>query len=245
MSLDVQDTAFSTIERLKSRATLAVIGLSLLLAAVVGLGAAAAFAVGGAAGSVIGLLTAVAYVAGIAMIGVGAFRSYDEMNYSKSQYTENIVKPFLRLSVSGMLLYLLAILAAYVPLVIGAIVASPLALMNPEGALTGLSGPLASILGLAAASIGMYVATSMILSLPGIAVSDQRLFESLDKAVQRSKGNRLRMIASLLPAVVAGAVGFGAATYLGDIVGGLIYLVALAFAQYYNLALLTELNDRL
>jgi membrane-anchored glycerophosphoryl diester phosphodiesterase (GDPDase) len=102
----------------------------------------------------------------------------------------------------------------------------------------------AGLIGVFAFGIVLYILSALLLSLPRIAVDNKRLFQALDESVQSTKGNRLRIIVTLLPFAVLMAAAF-AGIFAGGILGGAVYLVSALVSSIYFLSLLTEINSRL
>jgi hypothetical protein len=250
MELDIVDTVLSSFSRLGSRATLGVIGalLALILALVAGFTAGGALmAVSGILGGLVMLVTFAVYIAGAASISVGALRAFDQEDISKGMFTENILWPFLRMTGSNIVTQAFVFAVVYIlvyPLILtGLAGVGAMGMMAGTGLSTGMLAG-AGVLGLLALLIVLYIMATLTLSLPRIAVNDRRMFQALDESVQSTRGNRLGIIATLLPFAVFMAAAF-AGMFSGGLVGGAIYLVSVLISSLYFLSLLAELNTRL
>jgi hypothetical protein len=249
MELDIVDTVLSSFSRLSSRATLGVVGAGLALILAVGAGAMAGGALMSTSsilGGLVMLVTFAVYIAGIASISVGALRAFDKEDLSKGMFTENILWPFLRITganiVTQAFMLTIAYILIYPLLLVGMMGAGAMSMASTGlGAGMGLAG---GIVGIIALSLILYILATLTISVPRIAINDKRLFQALDESVQSTKGNRLRVIATLLPFAALIAVAF-AGTFTGGLLGIAIYLVSVLVASLYFLSLLTELNTRL
>ena len=257
MKLDVIDTVLSGFSRIASRATLGVIGAMIALFLVIGIG----FAAGGALmtvstvlGGAVMALAFIGYIVGAASLGVGIFRAFDQKDFSKEIFTDNILWPFLRLTGANITIQAFAFTVAYVllyPILLVGLLGSTAASIGSAAGASGLTGMSAGLMaglgvaGLISLGIILYLVATLILSVPRIAVDDKRLFQALDQSVQSTKGNRLRIIATLLPFVLLLAVGMAALVALGEILGLLVYTIAVIAGSFYTPAILTELNSRL
>ena len=254
MKLDVLDTIKSSFSRLGSRATLGVVGASILLALVVLLG----FGAGGALmtmssilGGLVMIVTIGVYIAGLASVSVGSLRAFDQEDFSKEMFTDNIAWPFLRMTGSHIVIQAFMLTVAYAllyPALLAGMAGTGIMSMASTGMSTTGTGAAigagAGLIGVFAFAIVLYILSALLLSLPRIAVDNKRLFQALDESVQSTKGNRPRIIASLLPFAVLMAAAF-AGIFSGGLLGGAIYLVSAFASSIYFLSLLTELNSRL
>jgi hypothetical protein len=257
MKLDITDTVLSAFSRIASRATLGVIGAMIALFLVLGAG----FVAGGALmtvstflGGAVMALTFIGYIAGAASLGVGMFRAFDQKDFSKEMFTENILWPFLRLTGTNITIQAFAFTVAYVllyPILLTGLLGSSVASLGSATGASGLTGMSAGLLaglgvaGLISLGLILYLVATLILLVPRIAVDDKRLFQALDQSVQSTKGNRLRIIATLLPFVALLVIGAGALSSLGEILGLVVYMIAVIAGSFYTPAILTELNSRL
>jgi len=254
MSLDIKDTISSTFSRVGSKASLGVAAYALGLLLVVGLGAGAAAmaaTVSTALGALIGIVVAIAYIAGAASLTVGSLRAFDQKTVNKGMFTDNILWPFLRMTGSNIVLQSFILTAIYLiayPAMILTIGASGMMAAGAMGATPQLGTAGYAALGLAGGlgiAAVLYVLATLSLSLPRIAVSDKRMFQSLDESVQATKGVRAKIVAALIPFALLFATGMAALVLLGEILGFIAYIVLAITSGLYWLALLTELNDRL
>lgn len=255
MSLDVTDTVKSTFGSLKSETGLRILGLmfavqlanmssSMMLEA----GTATATAAGG-------IITMLAAFAGI-LITVGGLRSLDTGAIKKEQYTENIFTPVVRLiganvvtTVFGYGLALIAFLPAIVAgILAGAGMSAPGSMMN-AGLPIVILGALGAVTGIAAFA---YVFLTLILSVPMIAADNSRLFQSLDRSVQRTTGNRISMLVTVLPIGLVYLLGISLILLVAPSANGALtvpYAVAASAVSsiiaVLMFSLLTELNKRL
>jgi hypothetical protein len=249
MGLDIVDTVLSSFKRVGSRATLGIAAAALAVLIAVGAGALVSgmlSSVSGVLAAILMVVTGAVYIAGAASISVGALRAFDEKDFSKEMFTENILWPFLRMTGSNIVTQAFIFTAFYIlayPLLLGgtAIGAGALLAGGPGlGALGAVAGVALAI----AVIVGLYAMAALSLSLPRIAVNDTRLFEGLDESVQSTKGDRPRIIATILPAGIFVAIA-AAGIFSGGIPGLAIYLIGVLLAALYYLSLLTELNTRL
>jgi len=254
MKLDVLDTVKSSLSRIGSRATLGVIGASILLglAMLLGFGAGGALmTMSGILGGLVMVVTVGVYIAGLASISVGSLRAFDQEDFSKDMFTDNIFWPFLRMTGSHIVIQAFMFTVVYAliyPALLAGMAGSGMMSMAATGmSTTGIGtaiGAFAGLIGVFALAIVLYILSALLLSLPRIAVDNRRLFQALDESVQSTKGNRPRIIATLLPFAVFMAAAF-AGIFSGGLIGGAIYLVSVFLGLVYLLSLLTELNTRL
>lgn len=253
MSLDIIDTISSAFSRLSSKASLGLIGFLLGLMLVVGAGsiaAGAASTVSTALAVLIGVAVGIAYIAGLASFTVGSFRAIDQQSLEKEQFTENIVWPFLRMTGSNIVLQSFILMAVYLvmyPALLLGLGASGLMSMGAETmpelgatayAALGLGGVLTAL-------AALYVLAALALSLPRIAISDKRMFQSLDESVQATSGLRLKVIATMIPFAALTTIAVASIVLVGGIAGTAVYGLSAVIGGLYWLALLAELNERL
>lgn len=257
MKLDVIDTVLSGFDRITSRPTLGIIGAMIALFLTIGI----VSAIGGALmtvstilGGIVLLFAFIGYIVGAAALGVGTFRAFDQKDFNKEMFTENILWPFLRITGANITIQAFAFTVAYIllyPILLIGLLGSTAASLGSATGVSGVTGMSAGLLaglgvaGLISLGIILYLVATLILSVPRIAVDDRRLFQALDESVQSTRGNRLRIIATLIPFVLLLAVAVGALAALGEILGLLVYLVAVIAGSFYTPAILTELNSRL
>ena len=258
MKLDIIDAILSGFNRITSKATLGVIGvmIALFLIVLIGsVGGGALMTVSSILGGLVLLLTAIAYIAGAASLSVGTFRAFDQKDFKTEMFTDNIVWPFLRVTGANLTIqafaFTIAYLLIYPILAIGLLGGSAASLTAATGATSGLGSLTGGLLigvglaGLVSLGIILYLLAALIISVPRITVDDKRLFQALDESVQTTKGNRIRMIATIAPIFVLFAAGIGALVAVGEIIGLVIYLIAVLAGSFYMPAILTELNSRL
>lgn len=253
MKLDLKDTVLSSFNRIASKATAGILGGGL----VIGLVFAAGFGGGAMLSSVSNLLSAaimlvtfLTYVAGAAVLSVGAFRAYDAKTLEKEMFAENILWPFLRMTGANIVLQSFILTAIYLiayPLLLLGGIGSRL-LMGSAMPTTSLGGGIAALAALAAVgvvAVVLYIAATLSLALPRITVNDRRMFQALDESVQSTKGNRLKIVLGFLPIAVLIGAGIAAMILVGEIAGTAAYIALAAVSSFYGLGLLTELNNRL
>lgn len=249
MTLDILDTVRSAFGRIASKATLGVVGVTLALLLIVGgLGilAGALTSVSAVLGSLVALAAVATYIAGAASLTVGSMRAFDEKDFRKEMFTDNIFWPFLRMTGANITTQAFVFMAAYFilyPLLLVSIGGS-VAMSAGSAALGGATTALIGVGGAIVALIALYVLSALLLALPRIAVNDRRMFRALDESVQATSGKRLKVIATLLPFAVLMVTAFAGAFREG-IAGYTIYGVSLFLGSFYMLAILTELNSRL
>lgn len=253
MSFNISETIKSTFSRIGSKASLGVGAFTLGILLLLLLGSAATGAatlVSPVLAVVVGLVTFAVYIAGAASLMVGSLRAFDQEAIEKGMFTENILWPFLRMTGSSIILsnfiYLAVILVLY-PAALLTFGASGLmqgaAETTPEMGATVIAS--LGIAGGIAVAAALYVFAALSISLPRISISDKRLFQSLDESVQVTKGNRLKIAATIAPFALLLAAAVAALLYLGEILGFLVYIALAVIAGLYWFALLAELNDRL
>lgn len=208
MGLDAVDTIKSTFGSLNTDAGMKVLGL-LFVVQLVNMGSAYLGSMGAGAMIVSGLISLAAAIAMI-LITVGAFRSFNSGEVTSEQYTSNISWPFIRIAganlVTTVFAYGLALVAA-LPVIL-------LAGLTGVGAGSLAGGSvLVAVLGLAGLVIGtaafFYIFLMLTVSIPMISVDDNRIFEALDRSVQRTKGEKVSMFLSLVPIGLLYLVGLG------------------------------------
>lgn len=250
MTLDILDTVRSAFGRIASKATLGVVGVTLaLLLLVGGLGilAGALTSISAVLGALVGLAAVAVYIAGAASLTVGSMRAFDEKDFNKEMFTDNILWPFLRMTGANITTQAFVFMAAYFilyPLLLVGIGGSVATSAGATAALSGATTALAAVGGVIVAFIALYVLSALLLALPRIAVNDRRMFQALDESIQATSGKRLRVIATLLPFAVLIVTAFAGAFREG-IAGYTIYGVSIFLSSFYMLAILTELNSRL
>ncbi|QGA80003.1 glycerophosphoryl diester phosphodiesterase membrane domain-containing protein [Candidatus Nanohalobium constans] len=257
MKLDIVDTVLSSFNRIASKASLGVIGFMIALLVILGAGftaGAALMTVSTILGGAVMALTLIGYIVGAAALSVGTFRAFDQKDISKSMFTENILWPFLRMTGANITIQAFAFTAAYLliyPLLLIGVLGGSMAGLGSSSSAASLAGAgtgllaIGGILGLISLGIILYLLATLIISVPRITVDDKRLFQALDESVQSTKGNRARIIATILPFVVLLVIGGASMALLGEILGTVAYLLTVVVGSLYMPAILTELNSRL
>lgn len=204
MALDAVDTVKSVFGSLKTDAGMTVLGL-LFIVQLVNMGSSYLMNMGTGAAVLSGLLALGAAVVMI-LITIGAFRSFDSGEVNSDQYTNNILWPVIRLTganlVTTIFAYGLAIVAALPAIMVAGLTGAGLSASGATSALTGGSAAIA-VLGLIGIVMGIaaffYMFLMLVVSIPMIAVEDSRVFQALDRSVQRTKGNKSSMFLAALP----------------------------------------------
>jgi len=257
MALDAVDTIKSTFGSLKTDAGMKVLGL-LFLVQLVNMGSAF---LGQASSGMMVISGLVSLVAAIAMIliTVGAFRSFDSEEVSSDQYTQNILWPLVRITganlVTTIFAYGLALIALLPVILAGALTGAGLSSMG-AGSLAG-GGIFMAALGLAGLVLGaaafFYIFLMLTVSIPMISVEDNRIFEALDRSVQRTAGEKASMFLAALPVGLFYLVGVGfilasGATGTGQTANPVMILVSsavTALTATLFFSLLNEYHQRL
>jgi|GEM_PF-666733 len=264
MSIDIVDTTKSALGSLNTDTGRKVIGLLALLQII---SVASTFALEAeqlALAAIGGTSYIITSLLGI-IITLGVLRSFDTDQMERSQYTSNLLWPITRFfgaQTTTVILATLVSLIGLIPLgIAGAIGAAGLGM--GIGGMTGASGitaAIGAILGIIGIGLGVgifaYIYATLVISLPMIASDNRRVFEALDLSIQRTKDNRLRIIASIittiLPIIGLGLLGGTLVLILSFVYEPLAaatglagyFLISAAFTAAY-LSLLTELNQRL
>lgn len=211
MALDAVDTIKSTFGSLKTDAGMKVLGLLFVLQ-LVNLGSTYLGTMGTGM-MVISALLSLGVAAGMLLITVGAFRSFDSGEVNSEQYTSNIVWPLIRITganaVTTIFAYGVALLALLPVILAGGLAGAG---MSAIGSVAG-SSIIGLVLGLAGLVLGVtaffYIFLMLTVSIPMISVEGNRIFEALDRSVQRTKGEKTSMFLALLPVGLTYLVGFG------------------------------------
>ena len=216
MSLDVFDTIKSTFGSLKAETGLKIFGL-LFVIQLVNMGSSYLGTMGTGAAVLSGLLGLIAVIASI-LVMVGAFRSFDSGTVSIDQYTSNIGWPVVRIFganiVTAVFAYGMA-LVAFLPAILVAVLmgAGLTALSSGTAGAAAGGGLVAGLLGLLGLALGAvafaYVFLMLTVSIPMIAVDDNRIFQALDRSVQRTQGEKIGMFLAALPIIAIQIVGIG------------------------------------
>lgn len=206
----------------------------------------------GAAAQAAGILASlVAAVAGI-VATIGGLRGFREGELEKEMFTDKLIWPFGRILganlVSTVFAYLLAIIALFP--------AFWIAVMSGITSFSGLSAASTAVIGLGglgallAVTAFLYVAVTLVLAQPLIAIDDRRMFQALDESVRRTKGERLDIILALLGLMIVYLVAVGVAAGLTGIAGenaagALATLVVTPLITPVSLCLLNYLTEEL
>lgn len=204
MSLDVVETIKSTFSQFKSETGLKILGAFLLVNLIV-----AGLTFGLTSQGVIASLSAVALIfasLGSIVLTIGAYRSLFEGSIEKKQFTEDIIMPFFRNLGSGAVLGLFTFIGFYVALVPLILIAGGANLFATPEMLTSLSPTIVTVAGIIGGAVALYPVLALVTSIPMIFIEKNRMFEALDKSVQRSSGEKLGMFFALLPVALLYAV---------------------------------------
>lgn len=210
MALDTGDTVKSTFGSLKTDAGMKVLGL-LFVVQLVNMGSSYLGTMGTGAAALSGLIALTATVAMI-LITVGAFRSFDSGEVRSEQYTSNILWPVIRITganlVTSVFAYGLALVALLPAILAGGLTGIGMSAGMAAGGslLTAALGLIGLVLG---ASVFFYIFLMLTVSIPMIAVEDNRIFQALDRSIQRTKGEKLSMFLALLPVGLLYILGVG------------------------------------
>ena len=141
----------------------------------------------------------VATVLGVAAT-IGGLRSFRDGELDRENFTDNLLWPFGRILGANLTAGIFAYALAFVflgPAILLAATSGITSLSGLTGAGAGILalGAIGAILGLAAF---IYVSVMLMLAQPFIAIDDRRMFQALDKSIQKTKGDRLSIFAALL-----------------------------------------------
>ncbi len=218
MSLDAVDTIKSTFGSLKTEAGMKVLGL-LFIIQLVNIGSSYLVELGTAGAILSGLIGLIAGVA-MVLITVGAFRSFDSGDVEAEQYTSNILWPFVRITGANIVTTVFAYGVALVALLPAMVVGGLTGLGTSSVGMAAGSSPFTSLLGLAGVVLGIaaffYIFLMLTVSVPMIAADDNRVFQALDRSVQRTKGNKLAMFLAALPVGILYLVGMFVLIFSGE-----------------------------
>jgi len=225
MALDAVDTIKSTFGSLKTDAGMKILGL-LFVVQLVNL-ASTYLSTMGTGMMFVSAFISLGVAAAMLLITVGAFRSFDSGEVKIDQYTSNIAWPITRIIganvVTTVFAYGVALLALLPVMFIGALAGTGMSSIGAAGSVAG-SSILGAVLGLMALVIGaaafFYMFLMLVVSIPMISVNDNRIFEALDRSVQRTEGEKVSMFLAALPigllylagillVVASGAAGAG------------------------------------
>jgi hypothetical protein len=210
MALDAIDTIKSTFGSLKTDAGMKIFGL-LFLVQLANMGSAYLGTTGTGLTIVSGLISLIAGVAMI-LITVGAFRSFDSGEVNSDQYTNNILWPVIRITganlVTTIFAYGLALVALLPALLLAALTGAGVSSLGTAGA--GIVGGVLGLVGLLLGGAAFfYIFLMLTLSIPMISVDDNRIFEALDRSVQRTAGEKVSMFLAAVPVGLLYLVGIG------------------------------------
>lgn len=213
MALDAVDTIKSTFGSLKTDAGKKVLGLLFVLQ-LVNMGGTYLSTMGTAMMFVSAFLS-LGVAAAMLLVTVGVFRSFDSGELTSDQYTSNVLWPLVRITganaVTTIFAYGLA-LVALLPAVLVSVLAGAGVSSLGAGAAAGGSivGAVLGIAGLVLAIAAFfYIFLMLTVSVPMISVDDNRVFQALDRSVQRTKGAKVSMFLAALPIGLLYLVGFG------------------------------------
>ncbi len=209
MSLDIVDTIKSTFGRFKTGAGLGVLGIVLVLG-LVGLGFTFVLpdlimmgGMGILAAGVAGILLVVAGLVGT----VGMLRSLDSGSLDIENFTQNVARPVLSYIGASIVIAVFAFIAVIIgSFSVGAVtvVLAQLGVAELIGmqTLMSLAPTLVAIASGIVGLFALYPLLTLSISVPRIAIDDERMFEALDSSVVTTKGMKLAMFLSSLPILV-------------------------------------------
>lgn len=253
MSLDVADTVKATFRGLLNETGLKVAAL-LFVTQAANLFGSTLYNYGTLASLAGGLLQLGSALAGIIVL-IGGLRSLDAGRIRKRYFTENLLWPALRsfgANITTTVFMVIALLPGFLALTLtGA--------MGAVGISSSISLLLGAVFGLLTLVTVVYAFYALVISLPEIVINDARMFESLDKSIQRTNGRKISMFLSGLPVlliylvstliIVIGTIGASSAGIQGSIAlqAGYSLVAAVVSALMATLfySLLVEFNRRL
>jgi hypothetical protein len=213
MALDAVDTIKSTFGSLKTDAGMKVLGL-LFVVQLVNMGSTYLGTMGTGMMFVSALLTLGA-AAAMLLITVGAFRSFDSGEVNSEQYTSNVLWPLVRITGANAVTTIFAYgvaLVALLPVILVSVLAGAGVSSLGAGAATGGS-IVGAVLGIAGGLLAIaaffYIFLMLSVSIPMISIEDSRVFQALDRSVQRTKGAKVSMFLAALPIGLIYILGFG------------------------------------
>ena len=200
MALDAINTIKSTFGSLKTGVGMKILGL-LFVVHLVNMGTTYFSTMGTGMMIVSGLISLTA----AAVLLLITVRSFDSGELTKDQYTNNIVWPLIRITGVGAVTTIFAYgvaLFALPPVVLVSVLAGAGLSSLGAGAVAGGS-ILSALLGIAGLVLAIgaffYLFLMLTVSVPMIAIEDNRIFEALDRSVQRTKGEKISMFLAALP----------------------------------------------
>ncbi|PSG98748.1 MAG: hypothetical protein BRC29_01310 [Nanohaloarchaea archaeon SW_7_43_1] len=131
------------------------------------------------------------------VVALGAFRSLNSGELEKKHFTDNLTWPIIRLAGVNLVITAFAVLA-FVPLapLSNAVAGGNLANAGTAAVLVGVAGLLVSF------AAFFYAVLALALSLPEVAVRNNRMFEALDNSVRKTKGHKKQMMAASVPVII-------------------------------------------
>jgi len=258
MALDAVNTLRHAFGSLKTPTGQKLIGIFLL---VQGLNLGGSLLMEGS-GAMLGAGTALSLAGflGTLIATIGGFRSIREGEIQTRFFTSNLLWPFGRLLGANVtssilalgLFFILALPAVLVTALTGA-AGSLAAGAVSIGSAAGSAGLLAGVFGLIGLLMGLggfiYATVALIIAQPLIAIDNKRLFQALDESVQRSKGQRLSIFASLTGLFITYLVVFLLIVGIGQVVPDFVTTTgtALLFGtiSVTNISLLNHLTENL
>jgi len=200
MALDAINTIKSTFGSLKTGVGMKILGL-LFVVHLVNMGTTYFSTMGTGMMIVSGLISLTA----AAVLLLITVRSFDSGELTKDQYTNNIVWPLIRITGANAVTTIFAYgvaLFALPPVVLVSVLAGAGLSSLGAGAVAGGS-ILSALLGIAGLVLAIgaffYLFLMLTVSVPMIAIEDNRIFEALDRSVQRTKGEKISMFLAALP----------------------------------------------
>ena len=255
MTLDAVDTIKSTFGSLKTDAGMKILGLIFVLQ-IVNLGSTYLGSMGTGA-MVASALLSLVVAAAMVLVTVGAFRSLDSGEFTMEQYTSNVLWPVVRITganaVTTIFAYGLALIAL-LPVIMVSVLAG--AGLSSVGAGSVVGGSiLGAVLGIAGLALGfaafLYIFLMLTVSIPMVSVDDNRLFQALDRSVQRTKGEKVSMFLAALPiavlylvGVIAVVIAAGTGSSLSPVLAVVTSVVTALTATLF-FSLLNEYHQRL
>ena len=205
MALDAINTIKSTFGSLKTGVGMKILGLlfvvQLVVVQLVNMGTTYFSTMGTGMMIVSGLISLTA----AAVLLLITVRSFDSGELTKDQYTNNIVWPLIRITGANAVTTIFAYgvaLFALLPVVLVSVLAGAGLSSLGAGAVAGGS-ILSALLGIAGLVLAIgaffYLFLMLTVSVPMIAIEDNRIFEALDRSVQRTKGEKISMFLAALP----------------------------------------------
>lgn len=182
MTLDSGDAMSSVLQTVKSEVGLKLFAAFFVLQ-VVNIAVGLLSTLGTTGQIAASLVSIIAAVIGV-VLTIGAFRALDSGTLREDYFTDNIFRPFLRIAGTNIVTTAFLFIA-FLPAVIG---------VN-----LGIAG---TVIGVPVSLVAaIYVILSLLPALAEVAVDDRRMFESLDRSVKKSWGEKISMLKAALPLV--------------------------------------------